>query len=126
MSTICALSFLYMLRCSIHGTALKKNVSNLARPARDGDPISSPQMSRLSIPNNRHKRLFSEALDIEAVESSTRDASGEKALYRAKDNNVSLETILLEYGHSLYVSATVGSFGVTPSVAASPTMFSVG
>lgn len=126
MSTVCALSFLYMLRCSIHGTALKKNVSNLARAAREGDPIGSPQMGRpTNVPQNRHRRLFSEALDIEAVSSSAQDKSAEKPIYRAKDTNVSLETILLEYGHSQYVSALVGSFGIAPSVAASPTMFSV-
>jgi len=125
MPTVCALSFLYMLRCSIHGTALKKNVPNLARPAMASDFVESPEKRRPSVAQNRHKRLFSEALDIEAVMSSTRDKSSEKPIYRAKDTNISLETILTEYGHSQYVSALIGSFGITPSVAASPTMFSV-
>lgn len=126
MPIVFALSFLYMLRCSIHGTALKKNVSNLARTARKDDIVASPQIGRQPpITQNRHRRLFSEALDIEAVTTSIRDKTSEKPIYRAKPTNVSLETILLEYGHSQYVSALVGSFGVTPSVAASPTMFSV-
>lgn len=126
MPTVCALSFLYMLRCSIHGTALKKNVANLARTARKDDPVTSPQCGRqLSPQQNRHRRLFSEALDIEAVTIGNTDKSSEKPIYRAKETNISLEKILLVYGHTQFVSAIVGSFGVTPSVAASPTMFSV-
>jgi MFS superfamily sulfate permease-like transporter/CRP-like cAMP-binding protein len=127
MPTVCALSFLYMLRCSIHGTALKKNVANLARTARKDDPVTSPQCGRqLSPQQNRHRRLFSEALDIEAVTIGNTDKSSEKPIYRAKETNISLEKILLVYGHTQFVSAIVGSFGVTPSVAASPTMFSLG
>jgi hypothetical protein len=32
---------------------------------------------------------------------------------------------LSEYGHSQFVCALVGSFGIVPSVAVAPTMFSV-
>lgn len=124
MSTACALSFLYLLRCSIHGTSMKKNVANLARVTKDADLIASPAMGRRHVPQNQHRRLFSEALDIEAVVGSNQENST-KPIYRAKDCNLSLGAILVEYGHSQYVSALVGSFGVSPSVAASPTMFSV-
>ena len=76
------------------------------------------------VPQNRHRRLFSEALDIEAVANSNQENTT-KPMYRAKDCTVSLGTILSEYGHTQYVAALVGSFGIVPSVAASPTMFSV-
>jgi hypothetical protein len=123
MSTVCALSFLYFLRCSLHGTALKKNVSNLARPAKEGEILPSPPMGRLLL-QNRHKRQFSEALDIEAVAISTNDKP-EKPIYRPGNCHLSLEKIMSEYGHSQIVCALVGSFGIVPSVAVAPTMFSV-
>jgi hypothetical protein len=123
MSTVCALSFLYFLRCSLHGTALKKHVSNLARPAKEGEVLPSPPMGR-SLLQNRHNRQFSEALDIEAVAIPANDKP-EKPIYRPGNCHLSLEKIMSEYGHSQIVCALVGSFGVIPSVAVAPTMFSV-
>ena len=123
MSTVCALSFLYFLRCSLHGTALKKHVSNLVRPAKEVEILPSPPMRRPS-PLLRHRRLFSEAVDIEPTGMSVHDKP-EKPVFRAGNCHLSLEKILSEYGHSQFVSALVGSFGIVPSVAVAPTMFSV-
>ena len=45
LSTSIAMGFLYLIRCSVHGTALKKNIPNLCRKARDSDEIIlSPQL----------------------------------------------------------------------------------
>jgi MFS superfamily sulfate permease-like transporter len=123
MSTVCALSFLYFLRCSLHGTALKKHVSNLVRPAKEVEILPSPPMRRPS-PLLRHRRLFSEAVDIEPTGMSVHDKP-EKPVFRAGNCHLSLEKILSEYGHCQFVSALVGSFGIVPSVAVAPTMFSV-
>jgi hypothetical protein len=124
ISAVFALSFLYFLRCSIHGTALKKHVSNLARPAKEGEILPSPTVGRSPLLRNRHNRQFSEALDIEAVVISVNEKP-EKPIYRPGNCHLSLEKIMSEYGHNQILCALVGSFGIVPSVAVAPTMFSV-
>lgn len=130
LSTAVALSFLYLIRCSVHGAALKKNIPNLARKVRSDDPA----LKRFSIDDDesvspKHKmnppkvksRTFSEAVDIEAVMqagSGVNEVAVEKPEYEmlhAKPSNVSLKSISLTYGYSQVVSALVGGFAVTPA-----------
>ncbi|KAG7357640.1 cyclic nucleotide-binding protein [Nitzschia inconspicua] len=193
LSTAIALSFLYLIRCSVHGAALKKNIPNLARKVRSDDPIlekNKKQTSQQSNDNDNHNdntantaivvgahvlqrppsikyRTFSEAVDIEAVmqttttttttmipsntkqmttttngrttESNHHDNNNDSdndnkdtttkpqyEMYHAKPTTATLKTISLTYGKSQVVTALVGGFAITPSVAASTTMFSLG
>lgn len=129
--TSIALSFLYLIRCSLHGAALKKNVPNLSRVEK----VEEPEIpSRLSLARqstarmaNRHRRVFSEAMDIEHVPTEPTDIGNGEATHvvTAKPTNASLKEILLQYGIAQYACGLVGSFAVTPCVAVAPTMFTV-
>jgi CRP-like cAMP-binding protein len=138
-----------------HGAALKKNVPNLSRKVRSDDPIleknrkrvtSEDQMTADGIrvvnkPPTVKARTFSEAVDIEAVlqtapskmgstNGAAEDGDDENKpqfeIYQAKPTSATLKQISLSYGKSQIVSALVGGFAITPSVAASSTMFSLG
>jgi len=67
LETTLALSFLYLIRCSLHGAALKKNVPNLSRVETvEEEVLSRPSLTRQStarMANIRHKRIFSEAIE---------------------------------------------------------------
>jgi hypothetical protein len=133
MSTAMALGFLYVIRCSVHGAALKKNMSNLVRTVRTTAEVhekieASPKISR---PATYRTRQFSEAVDVEAVmpPPSEKSIASTNTLgvtvVHAKPSNVSLKVILTTYGMSQLVSALFGGFAITPAVSASTTMFSV-
>ena len=136
LGTASALGFLYLIRCSVHGAALKKNIPNLVRKVSVNSKqenreeiVKSP---RMTVPARARNRTFSEAVDIEAVlkpfSMSMRvvaDEGSSIAEIRAQPTNISLKSILGPYGVSQIVGALVGGFAVTPSVAASSTMFSV-
>lgn len=108
LSTAVALSFLYLIRCSVHGAALKKNIPNLARKVRSDDPAlkrfgisdeGSLSPKHKVSPTKARSRTFSEAVDIEVVMQpiigSTESGNGEagdKKKYEmllAKPSNVS-------------------------------------
>jgi hypothetical protein len=130
MSTVLALGFLYMIRCSVHGTALKKNIPNLSRTVRSKDIVDRSPMRSTVQPPSLKARKFSEAVDIEAVMLPTSTAGGglekpDSIVEHAKPTNISLKAILIPYGMSQFLAAVVGGFAITPSVAASTTMFSV-
>ena len=138
-----------MIRCSVHGTALKKNIPNLSRKARHDDPDHDeaaallPQAKASSsgmAMKNASRRKFSEAVDIEVVMQQSKSAGGDgggsnatraggdgKAvkMYHAKPSNISLKEIMAPYAYSQLLASIVGGFAITPSVAASPTMFMV-
>jgi hypothetical protein len=134
LSTAVALSFLYLIRCSVHGAALKKNIPNLVRRVRSDDPAltkfnnndagSLSPTNKVNPPNVR-SRTFSEAVDIEAVMQQANGViqvgngePGDKPKYEmlyAKPSNVSLKSISFTYGCSQVVSALVGGFAVTPA-----------
>jgi len=130
--TTVALSFLYLIRCSLHGAALKKNVPNLSRlEIVKQEPLSRLSLTRQSTARltNRHKRIFSEAIDIEQVQEAPSQAKNQNGVdthvVTAKPTNASLKEILLQYGYAQFMCALVGSFAVTPCVAVAPTMFTV-
>jgi hypothetical protein len=132
---------------------LKKNVPNLARKVQSDDPIldtnNSPRDGEdtnddgvrvVTSPPKVKSRKFSEAVDIEAVmlptfggatttnalENETGKKEPQFVMYHAKPTSVTLKAISLTYGKSQIISAIVGGFAITPSVAASSTMFSLG
>jgi hypothetical protein len=135
MSTTCALSFLYVIRCSLHSTALKKNVVNLCRTAGPADVAAAaatphgvavaPPAATTTI--TKHNRKFSEAVDIEAVLTGIgiMHPTSDIVLYRAKQPHIAMPEILNAYAMSQLVSAAVGSFGVLPAISVSQTMFLV-
>jgi len=131
MSTAIALGFLYVIRCSVHGAALKKNLPNLSRTVKGAEPPEETVEKPLPKPLAIRSRFFSEAVDIEAVMlpttngAASADPKKNAHFVRAKSSNISLKTILTPYGISQFVSALFGGFAATPSVAASSTMFSV-
>eukprot|EP00980_Cylindrotheca_fusiformis_P000207 scaffold42_cov133-Cylindrotheca_fusiformis.AAC.4 len=129
LSTSIAMGFLYLIRCSVHGTALKKNIPNLSRRSTKSDISRSPPKVLSSKPVKSRK--FSEAVDIEAVmhnPATNKEETEEKTsqFVTAKPTNIMLKTILLPYGCSQFISAFVGGFAITPSIAASSMMFSLG
>jgi hypothetical protein len=132
LDTTVALSFLYLIRCSLHGAALKKNVSNLVRfevPEKKFKPSALTRVKTDTTKNtSAHHRNFSEAVDIENLftsERSLKNGSGKGELVTAKPTHASLQHILMQYGLSQYVCALVGSFSIIPNVAISPTMYTV-
>jgi hypothetical protein len=131
-----------------HGAALKKNVPNLSRRVRFDDPILVKSIdedvvgSRVikSVPKVKSHK-FSERVDIEEVmriqpskqatirgdnKAGDDETKPQYYVYQAKPTSVTLKTISLTYGKSQLVSAMVGGFAITPSVAASSTMFTLG
>ena len=122
LGTASALGFLYLIRCSVHGAALKKNIPNLARkvPAGSKPEIRDEAMEspRMTVPDRVRHRTFSEAVDIEAVLKpfgmSMRvgpDESNNITEIRAEPTNISLKSILRPYGVSQLVAALVGGKG---------------
>jgi hypothetical protein len=120
METTIALSFLYLIRCSLHGAALKKNVPNLSRTEKTG-PVQGKARFSMAVP---HRRKFSEVLDIENMVPLVTNA--ETTIVRPKPTGLSLKKILIQYGYSQFLCGAVGGFPITPSVAASPTMYMLG
>lgn len=121
-----ALAFLYMIRCSLHGAALKKNVPNLERIVK-GRARPKLIRDRSVQASGPRRRRFSEVVDIENLASvmSELDADGPSTIH-PKPTHMSLKDILIQYGYSQYVCGLMGSFAITPSVAASPTMYMLG
>ena len=127
LNTAIAMGFLYMIRMSVHATALKKNIPNLARTVKiDDSSVASP--TRTPIPRPPTKaRTFSEAVDIEAVvqQIPAGTAKPTTKVIRAKPTNINLKKILIQDGYSQFISAAVGGFACAPSVGAAPTMYMV-
>jgi hypothetical protein len=128
LETTVALSFLYLIRCSLHGTALKKNVPTMSRVEKVKiEPLRPLTLSRKTTVVRGHRRRFSEVVDIDGVHpevKSTMETSS-TTVVNAKPTRASLKTILLQYGYSQLISGLVGGFAVIPCVATAPTMFMV-
>jgi hypothetical protein len=144
LDTSIALGILYLIRCSLHAAALKKNVSNLVREEKvvwettdeTHDASADETSSRSPSPSNAHwkRRKFSETLDEETTIKLFSDRYGDDTddhitthtqMVAAKPSNLSLKEILFPYGVNQIVGALIGSFGIVPSVAATTTMYSV-
>lgn len=129
LDPVFALAFLYLIRCSLHGAALKSNIPNLCRKVQV--PVTSDDEANNSKSKPRKKtrsEIFSEMVDIEEILKAApagQDLKSMPELERAKPTQLSQSDILMNYGLSQIVSAFVGGWGCIPSVAASPTMFSV-
>ena len=133
MPTSIALGFLYVVRCSVHAAALKKNLLNLSRTVHATDekqdvPQPSPTIRR---PAGLRTRQFSETVDIEAVmlfapkAPATTIPNKVAQVIRPKPSNLALKAILAPYGLSQFVAALFGGFAVTPAIGASSTLYSV-
>ena len=143
-----ALSFLYTIRCTLHGAALKKNVPNLHRLEYSSSTTTTTESSSsVSSPGHRRRpsafqafmnraRKFSEVIDIENVfdlednhsTGSAAAGSEENKPIRvyAKPSQLSLKDILFSYGCSQLICGLVGGPPIVPSVAAAPTMYTLG
>lgn len=138
LDTSIALGFLYLIRCSLHAAALKKNVANLVR--KETIVVAAPDLDDFNNETFRpgssfHRRKYSETLDVEhttAIHSGTK-SGGESTgsvvaiseMVPAKPVTASLQEILYPYGLSQYICALVGCFGVVPAVSATSTMYTV-
>jgi MFS superfamily sulfate permease-like transporter len=113
LPTVAALSFLYLIRCSLHSAAVRKNTSNVTRTSgpsnhNDGDEYGDDDGG---------------AECSKSIERAT--VSTEKNQQRTPVPT--LGNILERgYGYSQLLTALVGGFPVAPSVAASVTMFQLG
>jgi hypothetical protein len=96
-------SFLYMIRMSVHGTASKKNIPNLARTVKiDDSSVASPTRTSISRPPPTKARTFSEVVDMEAVmqQIPTGTTKSTTKVIRAKPTNSTLKKIWIQYGDS--------------------------
>jgi hypothetical protein len=131
LETTIALSFLYMIRCSIHGTALKKNIPTLSRvekvKVQPIEPLQLQPMARRPVAIQVHQRKFSEAVDIEGTQTDlvSNAETATTTVVTAKQTRATLKKILMQYGYSQFISSIVGGFAVIPCVATAPTMFMV-
>lgn len=126
LQTAMALSFLYALRCSLHATALKKNVANLKRIETQSVVVRTKGIRDHP---HKHRRRWTEEVDIEEVQNSHKDESTtltNTVVVAAKIPTVSLQHVLVQYSYGQFLSAALGSFGVTPAVAAMGTMYKLG
>lgn len=101
ISTMSALAFLYLIRCSLHAAALKKNIPNVTRKAPEpNSPAVSHGLRRQSsagITKQHHREPLS--------------------LGKILENG---------YGYSQLFAALTGGIAVAPAVAASLTLFKLG
>lgn len=134
MPTSIALGFLYVVRCSVHAAALKKNLLNLSRkvPSPEVSQEATQPSPTIRRPGPLRTRQFSEAVDIEAVMVTAPPTApapiiANKAVQeiRAQPSNLPLKAILAPYGISQFVSALFGGFAITPAIGASSTLYSV-
>lgn len=147
MSTAVALAFLYMIRCSLHGAALKKNISlmerlaprdqvvadeNVANPASLRESIRSlrPRLGSIPRPVAFGERGISEAVDIPNVSAGGEAAISERnetkwIVIKSDPTKHTLTEILAQYAYSQYICAFVGGFAMTPSIGPSSTLYSV-
>ena len=98
--TAFALAFLYLVRCSLHAAALKKNIPNVTRKTEFESPLAPKRTAEVPRP---------------PVVPSAKSQVG----------NVSLQKILSVYGISQIASSLTGGIAVAPAVAASMTLFKV-
>jgi hypothetical protein len=131
LETSFALSCLYLIRCSLHGTALKKNVPTMSRmekvkvePAETLKPLT---LARKTTVKQGHRRRFSEVVDIDGIqpEASANTGTSATIVVMAKPTQATLKEILVQYGYSQLISCLVGGFAVIPCVATAPTMYMV-
>lgn len=104
LSTMSALAFLYLIRCSLHAAALKKNIPNVTRqrPPEPPSPTLSASMNQ-------------------SIRRSRRARQG-----KHQQEPLSLGKILERgYGYSQLWAALTGGIAVAPAVAASLTLFKV-
>ena len=100
--TMLALAFLYIIRCSLHSAALKKNIPNVTR---------------------KKQHPSSRLLGREATSAIAASIRAKKDKRQA----LALGNILEKgYGYSQLISALFGGITVAPSVAASLTLFRLG
>jgi hypothetical protein len=132
LETTFALSCLYLIRCSLHGTALKKNVATMSRMERvKVEPVVEPlkplTLARKTTVKQGHRRRFSEVVDIDGIQpvEASADASCATVLVTAKPTQATLKEILVQYGYSQLISSLVGGFAIIPCIATAPTMFTV-
>lgn len=96
--TVVALTFLYLIRCSLHAAALKKNIPNLTRKTVLQSPLTPSPFPR------------------------KRQGSANKKT-KSEIGNVTLQKILATYGISQVAAAITGGLPIAPAVAASMTLF---
>eukprot|EP00521_Asterionellopsis_glacialis_P011202 CAMPEP_0195293998 /NCGR_PEP_ID=MMETSP0707-20130614/13943_1 /TAXON_ID=33640 /ORGANISM="Asterionellopsis glacialis, Strain CCMP134" /LENGTH=932 /DNA_ID=CAMNT_0040354855 /DNA_START=29 /DNA_END=2824 /DNA_ORIENTATION=- len=99
--TALALAFLYLVRCSLHAAALKKNIPNVTRKIELESPLAPKRTAEVTRP---------------PMTPSAKSQIG----------NVSLQKILSVYGTSQIVASVTGGIAVAPAVAASMTLFKLG
>lgn len=126
LQPVCAMSFLYLIRCALHSAALLKNIPNLARNVRvtmeePPAPVSHPR-------KKTRMEKFSEIVDIEEIMSNVTVSNvitSAMEVEYAKPTSWTLKGIMIQYGLAQVVSGFVGGFGTIPSVATSHAMFGV-
>lgn len=130
LQSVCAMSFLYLIRCALHSAALLKNLPSLQRHVRvTAAPEVEQSALRMPAAQPRKKtrmEKFSEIVDIEEIMSNVTDTkthTDSMVVEHAKPTSMTLKGLIVQYGLAQMVSCLVGSFGIVPSVATSHAMF---
>lgn len=144
MSTAIALAFLYMIRCSLHGAALRKNIGLMERRVHankvvteenghndDQESITKPSIGSIPAPVRFRKRQVSEAVDLDFFATNiptSHEATNIETKWvvtQSKPTKHTLTEILAQYAYSQYICAFVGGLAMTPSIGPSATLYSV-
>jgi hypothetical protein len=150
LSSAIALASLYMIRCSLHGAALRKNIaimtryvtvdSNATDQGYDSEANNvGEQMTNINAelsPPRRLQRQLSETVDLNAALMSLsigkmgdnkhddEATNGRKVIaVQSQPTKHTLTEILAQYAISQWVCSLVGGFAVVPSIGPSATMY---
>jgi hypothetical protein len=111
--TMLALAFLYLVRCSLHSAALKKNIPSVTR--KQPEPPSP-----VRVPGRKVHHRYSSGGSFHDDDDDDDDNKNHK-------QPLTLGFILEHgYGYSQIVAALFGGITVAPSIAASLTLFKLG
>ena len=106
LPTVCAMAFIYALRCSLHAPALKKTKQNILSIIEDAQKVNDPTKFEF-----RHQ------------DSCDSTISGMNNEY--KTHQVDVLKVLMWYGHSNILAGVLGGFTALPSIGAAPTLTKV-
>mmetsp|Transcript_25689 Transcript_25689/g.60414 ORF Transcript_25689/g.60414 Transcript_25689/m.60414 type:complete len:1133 (+) Transcript_25689:154-3552(+) len=127
-----ALTVLYLIRCSLHAAALKKNIPNVTRTPMEGNHRrpsgkidENPLLSR---PGESQSNVLESQEIVATVENTNKDVNLER-IKAANDTKrkLALDFILEKgYAYPHLVAAVTGAISVGPALAASMTLFQLG
>jgi len=123
--TILALAFLYLIRCSLHAAAVRKNIPQVTR--KPNLQSSSSPINPVHNDPSSGAEAASSLAGIREEEGRIDDTDKSQDKQKKKTKPPSIGEILEKgYGFTLLLASVSGGIAVAPSLAASITMFRLG